>query len=293
MRVPGEETRVSASGKFPRAQTHFSTPTKTTTSLSPRPQCDSTQRYPWESSSRRGQGCVGFAGRGRGPGCLGRRARGSVAWMGHHRTASGPPTSSAMPSFPPEAAGPRGTAPSCKTQGSGHRQAGPVPRAAGAQWPPRSTRGRYGQAGGAHAVQPGGLSASAGPAAPELASKPLRAPGTPGRRADASPECLGLSPACGDPEMPLSPAGQAPAVPGKLCRWDGREGWREPGKPVPGPHPHSSPAGVASPGHQPGAGWAAGPSSPERPPCSQLCRSGTTEGRGHTPPRDRRPSCPS
>ena len=135
---------------------------------------------------------------------------------------------------------------------------------------------------------------------PAQALHPLNSPQSPsgpqnlpGRRADASQGRLGLAPACADPEMPLSPAGQAPSAPCWLCRWDGRGGWREPGKPVPGTHPHSSPAGAASPGHQPAAGWAAGPSSPGRPPCSQLCRSGTTEGRGHTTPLDRRPSCPS
>lgn len=42
---------------------------------------------------------------------------------------------------------------------------------------------------------------------------------------------------------------------------------------------HFSPAGAAmvGPECQPEAGWAAGPSSPEQPPCIQQCRSGTAE----------------
>lgn len=123
-------------------------------------------------------------------------------------------------------------------------------------------------------------------------------------------EPSGLQASMGGGQAPPEPGPQgprAPSVPGKSwrallpartnasyterCLGDGREGWPVPGWPTPGSHP------CFSPEHPPSAGQAAGPSSLERPPCSQWCRSGRAEGRvGSTcdmrdKTGDRSPSC--
>lgn len=69
------------------------------------------------------------------------------------------------------------------------------------------------------------------------------------------------------------------------CRLtEGRDGWQKPAEPASSAHPYFSPVGAQAlgPGCQSAAGQGAGPSSLERPPCSQQCQSGTAEGHvGH------------